>query len=152
MFLILYGLKSALIAFVVNFLPIVVTLGFLVSMGDSFDFATVIIAGIAIGFCVDDTIHMMHHFKKHKTKSQKLAILNSVRVLYRPLLLTTVILGICFFSFYFSSMVVTQKFGFYTLFAIVLAFLSDIILLPALVFTFDRKSQKRTIKQIKLQS
>ncbi len=149
-FLILYGLKYALIAFVVNFLPIVVTLGYLVAMGDSFDFATVIIAGIAIGFCVDDTIHMMHQLKSHKTNSEKLAVLHSVRVLYRPLLLTTVILGICFFSFYFSSMVVTQKFGFYTLIAIVLAFLSDIILLPAMVLAFVKKSDKRTIKQIKL--
>ncbi len=139
-FFFLFGFRYSIIAFAVNFTPIVVVLGFLVFMGDSFDFATVIIAGIAIGFCVDDTIHMMHHFKKQKTKNKKLAILNSVRVLYRPLLLTTIILGICFFSFYFSSMVVTQKFGFYTLAAIILAFLSDIILLPALIFGYKNKN------------
>ncbi len=142
-FLLLYGFCYSVLAFVVNFMPIVMVLGFLVMLGDSFDFATVIIAGIAIGFCVDDTIHMMHHFSSHKTKNKKLAILNAVRVLYRPLLLTTVILGTCFFSFYFSSMVVTQKFGFYTLIAIILAFLSDIILLPALVYTFANKRKKR---------
>jgi predicted RND superfamily exporter protein len=138
LFLFLYGLKLSLFASMANFLPILVTLGVLVVSGNSFDFATVAIAGVAIGFCVDDTIHIMHNFMHQKNSSNNVAIFKSVRALYRPLMITTLILGICFFSFFFSNMVISQKFGLFETFAIVVAFLADMVILPSFILYFKR--------------
>jgi predicted RND superfamily exporter protein len=138
LFMFLYGVKLSILASMTNFLPILVTLGALVSLGNSFDFATVAIAGVAIGFCVDDTIHMVHTFKEQKTSSQRLAILRSIRLMYRPLMLTTIILGICFFSFFLTDMVISQKFGLFSSLAIVLAFVADMLILPSFIFFFKK--------------
>ena len=48
-----------------NLLPIGMLLGFMGLVDIPMDLATVLVASLALGLCVDDTIHFLHHFDLH---------------------------------------------------------------------------------------
>jgi len=61
--IILFGLKGGLVSILPNIFPIVFVLGLMGHAGFSLNMATAIIASIAIGIVVDDTIHYFSHFR-----------------------------------------------------------------------------------------
>ena len=65
------------------------------------------------------------------------------RVMFKPLFLTTIILGFGFGVLGFANLVILQKFGIFTMIAIFLAFISDIVVLPAMIRYFGLTDQKK---------
>ena len=59
----LFGLRGGLLSIIPNVFPIVFVLGLMGYAGFHLNIATAIIASIAIGIVVDDTIHYFTHFK-----------------------------------------------------------------------------------------
>ena len=58
------------------------------------------------------------------------------RQMFKPLFLTSIILSSGFGVLGLANLVILKKFGLFTMIAIGLAFLSDIILLPAIIRCF----------------
>jgi predicted RND superfamily exporter protein len=139
--------RIGLTAMIPNLTPIVLTLGIMGWTGIPIDLFTLLIGGIAIGLAVDDTIHFMHNFGSafEATGDAPLAIRETLRSTGQALLYTSIVLSLGFFIYTFAAMENLFNFGFLTGLTIILAFLADVILAPALL-TFvasPAKSRRR---------
>ena len=102
-----------------------------------------LIASVAIGIAVDDTIHFLHHFRVHFDQygNVEQAIANSFSHAGRAMVSTSSILGIGFFAFSFATIASVQRFGVLIALTTVVAMLVDLIFTPALLRAFyERKS------------
>ena len=136
MMIILIGkFSTGLLSMIPNIYPIIFTLGMMGWIGIPLDMFTLLIGSIAIGLAVDDTIHFFHNFRKYhlETGSVKQAIEHTLATAGRAMLITSMVLTIGFLLFLFASLNNLTNFGLLTAFTIVMAFLSDILLAPALV-------------------
>ena len=133
LFITLYGFKLGSIGMIPNILPMVITLSLIPLTNQSFDFATVLISSITLGLCVDDTIHWLHYFTICRKRKLSTPAIKTSITMFKPLILTSIILGGGFGVLAFSDLVILQKFGIFTTIAIGLAFLADIFILPAVL-------------------
>jgi predicted RND superfamily exporter protein len=147
MLILLIGrVRMGLIAMIPNLAPIIVILGLMGWTGLPIDAFTLLIGSIAIGLAVDDTIHFMHHFRSNfeSTGDVKESIQMTLRSTGQALLYTSVVLAAGFFIYTFASMRNLLNFGFLTGLTIILAFLADLILAPALLTLVVRPAMSRS--------
>lgn len=138
MTLLLRGVKMGLIAMVPNLLPIALIMAFIGFAHIPVDLNNVLIASIALGIAVDDTIHFMHHVRLGYAQSGNMdqAIRRSMRHSGRAMTSTSMILMFGFFSYMGASMYNIQRFGLLIGLTVVMALLIDLIFTPALLRTF----------------
>ena len=139
MLLVLRSLKLGALSMVPNLLPIIITLGLMGIMKIPLDFATLLIACIAIGIAVDDTIHLLIRYKRSFQKSRHygLALETSLTTSGRAMLFTTLILCAGFLMFAPSDMVSIARFGMLVALTLVLALVADFFVMPSLMFLFQ---------------
>ncbi len=135
MILLLGDVKIGLLSMIPNLMPILFTLGFMGWMGIPLDMFTLLIGSIAIGLAVDDTIHFFHNFRKYLIKygTVKAAIDHTLLTAGRAMLITSVVLVLGFWLFMFASLNNLINFGLLTGMTLIVAFLADVILSPALL-------------------
>ena len=133
LFIALFGLRIGTLGMIPNIVPMILTLSLLPMTNTPFDFATVLISSVTLGLCVDDTIHWLHYFQYAKRRGEPFPAIMTSQVMFKPLFLTSIILGLGFGVLGLANLVILQKFGLFTMIAIALAFLSDIVLLPAVL-------------------
>jgi predicted RND superfamily exporter protein len=141
--LLLRDLKLGLIGMVPNLLPIVFILGLMGLADIPIDMANILIASIALGIAVDDTIHFLHHFQDHYKKEgdTEAAILHSMAHSGRALVVTSIILCAGFFVYIAATMVNMQRFGALIGITVIMALLLDLIVTPALLRTFYKQNE-----------
>ena len=143
MILMLKGIKLGLLSMVPNLIPIIWLMGFMGFMGITIDMNNILIASIAIGLAVDDTIHLLHHFRVHYEDHHDSfkAISESLHHAGRAMVTTSSILTLGFFAYIFSDMKNIQIFGLLIGLSAAVAMLVDLIFAPALLRTcYPRKS------------
>jgi len=135
MFLLLGSIRGGAVAMVPNLAPIIVTLGLMGWTGIPLDLFTLLIGSIAIGLAVDDTIHFMHNFRKiyEATGDVRHAVRETLRTTGHALLVTSIVLSLAFFVYMFASLYNLYLFGLLTGFTILVAFVSDVTVSPALM-------------------
>lgn len=136
MFLILFrSLKLASIAIVPNVLPVAVVLGTLGWLGIPLDMMTVMIAAVTFGIAVDDTIHYIHRFQHEFTiDGDYVATMSRCHnSIGRAMFYTTVTIVAGFSILSFSNFIPTIYFGLFTGFAMIMALLAAMTLLPMLI-------------------
>lgn len=135
MILLLGDLKIGLISMIPNLFPIITGMGIMLLMNIPLDMFTMLIANIAIGLAVDDTIHFMHNFRRYFEKYQDAgkAIDKTFLTAGRAMITTSIVLSIAFFTFTLSEMGNLWNFGFLTGLVIILALVADFFLAPALM-------------------
>jgi hydrophobe/amphiphile efflux-3 (HAE3) family protein len=135
MFFMFLSAKVGLIALVPNCFPIIVNFGIMGWMGIPLSTSTSLIASIAIGLAVDDTIHYLHRynneFKKDLDKDR--ALRDTVKSVGKPIIFTTLTISIGFFILMLSHFQPTAIFGFLMVITMLAALIGDLILLPALM-------------------
>jgi predicted RND superfamily exporter protein len=96
---------------------------------------TMLVASIAIGLAVDDTIHFVYNFRKYHQESYDVhqAVSSTLHTAGRAMLTTSIVLSIGFFIFMFASMHNVFYFGMLVGSAIIIALLADFLLAPALM-------------------
>jgi len=142
MFLILFkNLKIAIIAIIANTVPVGVIFGFMGWMDIPLDMMTITIAAISIGIAVDDTIHYIHRFRLEYIKSAdlKLSIKNAHKSIGQAMFYTSTIIMIGFSVLVLSNFIPTIYFGLLTVIAMFMAIVSDLLLLPVLLFLMRLK-------------
>jgi predicted RND superfamily exporter protein len=144
MMLLIGSLRAGLISMVPNLVPILLTLGLMVVLDISLDVFTLLVGCIAVGLAVDDTIHLIHGFRRELAsgKDPETAIRDTLETTGRALLFTTVILCSGFVVFWLSSMDGLQKFGFLISFAVSTALVLDILVTPALLLLVTGRPAK----------
>ena len=128
-------LRLGLLSMIPNLGPILIVLGFIGWFSIPLNMFTMLVASIAIGLSVDNTIHFMYNFRKYYERSGDIAdgVRNALNTAGRALLTTTVVLSIGFFIFMFASMKNLFEFGLFTGIAIILALASNFFMAPALL-------------------
>ena len=135
MIVLIGNFKIGLVSMIPNLAPIVIVLGIMGWLGFPLDAFTLLIGSIAIGLAVDDTIHFMHNFRRYYERSGEVivAVRETLSSTGQALLFTSLVLSTGFFIFTLASLNNIFFFGLLTGLAILLAFLADLILAPALM-------------------
>ena len=135
--------RIGLVAMIPNLTPIILTLGLMGWTGIPIDAFTLLIGSIAIGLAVDDTIHFMHNFRRYFEASGDVrqAVHETMTSTGQALLYTSLVLSAGFFIYMFATMHNLFYFGLLTGLTIILAFLADVILAPALMMLVARPAK-----------
>jgi predicted RND superfamily exporter protein len=100
------------------------------------DLMTITIAAIAMGIAVDDTIHYIHRYLEELDGSPAEAVARTHASVGYALLYTSLIITLGFSLLAFSDFVPSVLFGLLTGFAMVVALLFDLTLLPVMLKRF----------------
>ena len=135
MALLLRSWRLGLLSLVPNALPIVLMFGVMGFAGIPLDAATSIVAGLALGIAVDDTIHYLTRFRRElrATRSYPEAIKRTTRTVGRAIVFTSVILLAGFSVLLLGTFKGTTYFGLLIGMTMAFALVGDLVLLPALL-------------------
>ena len=136
MFLILFkSLNLALLGMVPNFLSAGAVIGTIGLLGIPLDVMTVTVAAVSVGMGVDNTIHYIFRFKKEYLASNNylMASKNTHTTVGKALLYTSLTIIFGFLSLTISNFNPTVYFGLFTALAMIMAVISSLVLLPALL-------------------
>lgn len=124
--------KVGLIAVIPNLFPILLNFGIMGLFGIPLSVATSLIASVAIGLAVDDTIHYLvrynREFKKDLDKDR--AMRDTLMAVGRPIIFTSLTIGFGFSVLLFSHFQPTAIFGLLMVITMISALVGDLILLP----------------------
>lgn len=142
------SIRFSLIAMLPNLLPIALTIAFMDVVGIDVRLATVMIFSMALGLSIDTCIHLLCRVLEETSRvSDRFKRLSFIRALYhafrgsgRPIIYTTIILLGGFSVMMFSRFMALRDFAFISGTVLLVALVSDIVLLPALLFIFRPKA------------
>jgi hypothetical protein len=137
--------RLGLLSMVPNVFPITLAMGLMGWAGIPLNSATAMVASIAIGLAVDDTIHFINHLQQERRHQprMRLALPHTMRGVARPMVYTSIILGIGFGTLLFSHFVPSVYFAILAVATVVTALIGDLTLLPALLTFLDDKRNGR---------
>lgn len=133
--------RTGLLSMVPNIVPLTCTFGLMGAAGIALNSATAMVASVALGLAVDDTIHFLNHLQQERRTADSVAaaLAPALRAVARPMLYTSLILGIGFGTLLFSRFVPSFYFGILAVATVVTALLGDLFLFPALLLTLERR-------------
>jgi len=128
------SLRVGLIALLPNALPVVIYFGTLGWLGVWLGPSTSLIACIALGIAVDDTVHYMVRFTREarRTASETRATVAALEGVFRPVSFTSLALCLGFLVLTTSELRNQVEFGGLCAFTLAVAWLIDVTLTPAL--------------------
>ena len=146
-------LRLGLLAMIPNLFPIVIALGVMGFLDIPLNTYNLIGGSIAIGLAVDDTIHFFHNFRKYYLQSGDIdfAVRETLGTAGRALLATTMVLVASFWMRLFSNLKVVADFGLVMGIALLVAFLADVLLAPALLRIYYGAEQTAPLERLKVQ-
>ena len=136
--LLLKSARIGMMSIIPNLIPIAITLGVMGYVGINLDVATIMIASVAIGISVDDTIHFLYRFKAEfkKDRDHYLAIQRTLSGVGRALIFTTIVATCGFLVFCLSNFKAIQYFGLLTGITMVSAIFAVLLILPSCILLF----------------
>jgi predicted RND superfamily exporter protein len=144
MLLIFKDIKMLGIFLIPNVLPILLVVGIMGWIGINIDLGVAIAGAIILGVAVDDSIHFFSKYFDGKQKGMNFE--TNLAYVYQyagnAILFTTIILSASFLLFMGSDFAPTYNFGIVTASALIIAFIADLFLLPALLSLMNNKNVK----------
>ncbi len=135
MSLLFFSAKVGFLAIIPNLFPIVISFGLMGWLGIELSVATSLIASIAIGLAVDDTIHYLvrynHEFKKDLDKDR--ALQDTIYGVGRPIIFTTLAISLGFSVLIFSHFKPTAVFGLLMVATMVASLGGALLILPSVM-------------------
>ena len=134
--------KMVIISLIPNLIPLIFTAGVMGVCGIPLKMSTILVFSIALGISVDNTIHYLARYRLQMKinnfdikKSVMAAILET-----GPSMIYSASVLICgFLIFAFSSFGGSKIVGFLVPFTLLIALITNILVLPSLVLTFNKK-------------
>ncbi len=135
MFVLFLSSRVGIIAIVPNLFPIVINFGLMGWFGIELSTVTSLIASIAIGLAVDDTIHYLVHYNREFKidLDEERALRETLHQVGRPILFTTLTISVGFSILTLSSFTPTAVFGLMMMITMISALIGDAVLLPSLM-------------------
>ncbi len=134
--------RIVFISIATNTIPLLFTAGIMGYFDIYLKPSTVLIFSIALGIAVDDSIHYLAKYKQElmdKTLDVKQTVLLALHETGSSMIYTSVILFFGFIIFGASDFQGTVALGVLTSITLGIAMFSNLIVLPALLITFDKK-------------
>jgi len=126
---------AGLLALIPNVIPIIVNFGIMSVLRIPLNPGTAMVAAIAIGLAVDDTIHLMTRYgaESRIRVDERAAVRATVRAEAVPVLTSACALGLGFTVFGLSDFRIVAEFGLLAAATMAYAALSDLLLMPILL-------------------
>jgi predicted RND superfamily exporter protein len=126
------SLRLTALALIVNVAPIGPTAALMAALGMRLDVATIMVASIALGIVVDDTIHVLHAWRRglELTGDADAALDYALGVAGRPTILTAVILVTGFAVLALSNFQPTAHFGALVSFTVAVSLAVELVVMP----------------------
>ena len=139
MLLIFLSIKVAVIAIIPNIIPILFFYGYLGFSGIGLDLSSGLIACVAIGISVDNSIYFMTEMKRNLRKSYNTvtAMTRSAITVGSSMFAASTVLAFLFGVLWFSRFQVFSNLGFLQSQTMLICLVGNLILLPALLTTFQ---------------
>jgi len=127
--------KMGVIALFPNVITILIFFGSLGWLNIPIGVTISVIAAIALGIGVDDTIHFLSHYNENanKLRNKRKASLKTLPIVARPMLFSTIALSAGFILFALSEMESQVLFGTFTAFTLLVCLAIDMTYLPSVV-------------------
>jgi predicted RND superfamily exporter protein/CRP-like cAMP-binding protein len=137
--LLFVNLKAGMLALVPNLVPIVVLFGVMGYAGIPIDTSTAMVAVIALGISIDDTLHFMarYHDNTRRYQEEHRALIATVQDESKPIIATSVALGLGFAALSVSHFPPVVYFGLLTAMVMILALVATFVLAPVLLSTIS---------------
>lgn len=135
MSLMFINIKAGLLSLVPNMIPVAFNFGLMGLLGVPLNIGTAMVAAIAIGIAVDDTIHFMTRYNTEmgRFKDEGKALEECIKAEMLPVFSSSVALALGFSVLAFSGFVSIIHFGLLSAMVMLVAFFSDILVTPALL-------------------
>lgn len=146
----LYLFRSIRILFcslIPNLIPLVMTAGLMGWMGIAIKPSTVLVFSVALGIAIDITIRFLVNYKQelpHSDGNIQVTVVQTIRETGISIVYTSLVLIAGFVIFVFSGFGSTQALGWLTSFTLLVATLTNLVLLPVLLLLM---SSHKIVKQ-----
>jgi predicted RND superfamily exporter protein len=146
--IVLKSLRLGLLALVPNVFPLIIGAGVYSLSGEYLDIASVLIVSVCLGIAVDDSIHFLFEYQKYRkdnfsiNRAFEIIFTNTAPSLFN----TTLLIAIGFGSFIMADYIPNAKFGIMVSVVLSFALLADFVVLPALLYIFERENKENDIK------
>ena len=139
-FAVFRSIRFGLLAIVGNALPVCAVLGLMGWLGISLNVATVMVASVALGIVDDDTIHFIGRFRREEAHGAGIEEAIEAATMHegRASLTTAVINSLAFGIMIFSSYKPTAWFGGLLAVTMLVAFLAEVLVVPAVIMLLPR--------------
>ncbi len=147
--------KMILISLIPNVLPLLFTAGLMGYLGVPIKPSTILVFSIAFGISVDDTIHFLAKYRQELMANNwkvRKSVYKALRETGVSMFYTSIVLFFGFLIFMFSSFGGTIALGGLVSITLLFAMVSNLLLLPALLLSFEHKiANKKTFIKPKIQ-
>jgi hypothetical protein len=136
------NVRMILIALIPNLIPMLITASLMGYFGVPLKPSTVLIFSIAFGISVDYSIHFLAKYRQElhaKKYFIPVAVSSSIMEVGKSMVYTSIVLLAGFIIFTFSSFGGTIALGLLTSVTLFISMFTNMILLPSLIMTFDRR-------------
>jgi predicted RND superfamily exporter protein len=147
--------RLAAIAFLPNAFPLVAVFGLMGLLKLPISSGTAMVATVALGIALNDTIHFLLHYRKltrDEGESIDAALDDTVRHIGRAIVLTSIVHVGGFSIFLLTDFLPLLHFGLLAGIAMLAAIVGDLVLLPCLLKLFDRLPKERTDRKAESES
>ncbi|WP_223266580.1 efflux RND transporter permease subunit [Luteibaculum oceani] len=142
--------RMVLISFVPNLIPLLVTASIMGYFGIAIKPSTILVFSIAFGISVDDTIHFLAKYRQELKAYQwniGSSVIRAVRETGVSMIYTSIILFFGFGVFTASEFGGTQALGILVSVTLLVAMLTNLVLLPSLLMSLDRYITTQAFKE-----
>ncbi|MBK1729268.1 efflux RND transporter permease subunit [Halorhodospira halophila] len=141
---------AASVTMLTNLSPLLVIFIVMGAFGVWLDMATAMVASVAIGIAVDDTIHTYHGFLFYRRRGSSVvaALARALQHTGRAVTATTIVLCAQFLVLAASDFQPTAAFGLLTAIGLVAALLFDLLLMPAIVTVLAKRFPRLSLGRV----
>jgi predicted RND superfamily exporter protein len=150
MALLFRSFKMVIISLIPNFIPLLFTAAIMGYAGIPIKPSTILVFSIAFGISVDDTIHFLAKFRqelKMHGHDFRRCILVALRETGTSMIYTSIVLFFGFLVFAFSEFGGTKALGILVSLTLLVAMLSNLLILPALLLSMESKMTNKALAE-----
>ena len=142
--------RMVIVSLIPNFFPLIITAGLMGYFGIPIKPSTILVFSIAFGISVDDTIHFLAKYRqelKIYNWNIKKSVVAALRETGVSMIYTSIVLFFGFGIFTASSFGGTVSLGLLVAITLFVAMFANLILLPALLLTLERRITTKAFKE-----
>ena len=137
MALVFRSVRAGLLSMLPNVTPAAIVFGMMGWLGLDVELGTVLTASVMMGVCVDDTLHLISHFRSLRADgmSPAAAVEAALANCGGAMLQTAIVCGVGMLVFAFSPFTPVSRFAWLTFSLLMIGVISDLVLTPAILLS-----------------
>ncbi|MFH2047022.1 MAG: MMPL family transporter [Pseudomonadota bacterium] len=142
--------KIGMLCMIPNIAPVIFVLALMGWKGIHLDYFRIMLATIAIGIAVDDTVHLMTRLRREFfiCGDYRQALKNGLYSVGQAMTITSVVLVSAFMVFLYSEMFTLASFGVLLAIIIFSALIADLFLMPAIFLVFKPFGKEFKVEEV----